>query len=322
MDQDRRFLIRESADRVLSLGIEGLEAVRAGLSESFTETVERLLSIRGRLVLCGMGKSGHIARKVASTLSSTGSPALFLHSGEAGHGDLGMITKEDALIVFSNSGSGEEVSVLVKHTRRYELPLVGITREVGSELGVSADYRLILPAIEEGCWIGVAPTTSTMMMLALGDALAVALLRCKGFTVRDFSILHPRGELGKLLVQIKEIMHRGEALPLVGEDWLMSRVIVEMSAKGFGCCGVLGEGGDLIGMITDGDLRRHMSERFLLARAGEVMTCSPKVIEPEALALQALEEMNRSKISGLFVVEGGRAVGLVHFHDCLRLGLL
>jgi arabinose-5-phosphate isomerase len=268
-----------------------------------------------------MGKSGHIGRKIASTLASTGTPALYVHPAEASHGDLGMITVDDAVLALSNSGETPELADIVAYTRRFSIPLLAIVGRADTSLVQAADLALVLPARPEACPMGLAPTTSSTAMLALGDALAVALLERRGFSVREFSLLHPGGKLGRKLVRVEALMHRGDQLPLVGLEAPMSEVLLEMTAKRLGCVAVVNARGGLTGIITDGDLRRHMRDGLLERRAAEVMTPAPKTIHAQALAVEAIRIMNERTITVLFVVEGQRPVGALHMHDCLRAGL-
>ncbi|MFN4089929.1 MAG: SIS domain-containing protein [Alphaproteobacteria bacterium] len=311
----------EEARRVLRLEARGIEAVADQLDGGFRRALDLLLAVEGRVIVTGMGKSGHVARKIAATLASTGSPAQYVHPGEASHGDLGMITRRDAVLALSNSGGTVELADLVAHAARIGIPLVAMTARAASPLAEAATVALVLPAVEEGCPMGLAPTTSTTMMLALGDALAVALLRRRGFSSRDFQLLHPGGSLGHRLKRVRQIMHAADEMPLVGPGAAMSEAIVVMSARSFGCVGVVGDGGALVGILTDGDLRRHMGPDLLSRRVGEVMTAGPKVIRPDALVEEALAAMNDAKITSLFVVADGRPVGILHVHDCLRAGV-
>jgi arabinose-5-phosphate isomerase len=273
------------------------------------------------LIVTGMGKSGHIARKIAATLASTGTPAFFVHAADASHGDLGMITSDDVMLVLSWSGETEELTSLIDYSRRFGIALIAVTVNADSTLGKAADIVLALPQAREACPHNLTPTTSTLMQLALGDALAIALLESRGFTAIDFGVFHPGGKLGAALKFIRDVMHPGAAVPLIARGSLMSEAIVEMSAKGFGCVAVTEAGGKLAGVITDGDLRRHMRDDLLLAPVDEVMTVSPKTVRPDQLASEALQLLNTSKITALIVVERGRPVGIVHFHDLLRAGV-
>jgi arabinose-5-phosphate isomerase len=311
----------DSAKRVLRLEIEGLQALSENLDQSFIQALDLLSAMGGRCVVSGMGKSGHIARKIASTMASTGLPALFVHPGEASHGDLGMITEQDVIIALSNSGETAELADLVAYAKRFEIPLIGITGKSPSALASAATVALVLPAIDEACPMGLAPTTSTTVMLALGDALSVAMLERKGFSPDDFHVLHPGGKLGNRLLKVGDIMHSGDELPLVATNMAMSEAIVVMTAKSFGCLGVVGDDGALQGILTDGDLRRHMGPQLMTKTTGDVMTAGGRFISADALASEALRTMNSKSITTLFVVEGSLPVGIVHIHDCLRAGV-
>jgi len=312
-----------AARRVLRLEGDALDALAEALDESFTETIDLLHAVTGRIVVTGMGKSGHVARKIAATLASTGSPAQFVHPGEASHGDLGMITAKDAVVALSYSGQTTELSDMVAFTRRYDIPLIAITGRRGSALCEAADVALILPRMAEACPMGLAPTTSTTMAMALGDAVAIALLERRGFSAEDFQVFHPGGALGRQLLRVADVMHGTEELPVCSPDCPMADAILTMTAKRFGCVGVVDDSGALAGIITDGDLRRHMNDNLLSLRAGDVMTGNPKTIRPQALAVEALRMMNMSDrpFTSLFVVEGTQPLGIVHIHDCLRAGV-
>jgi arabinose-5-phosphate isomerase len=269
-----------------------------------------------------MGKSGHIARKIAATLASTGTPAFFIHAGDAGHGDLGMIApKNDIIIALSWSGETSELKTLIEYSRRFEIGLIAVTAAPDSTLGKAADVTLALPDAREACPHNLAPTTSSLMQLALGDALAIALLESRGFTATQFGTLHPSGRLGSMLKFARDIMHSGKAMPLAPLGTKMSDAVVEMSSKGFGCVGITDAHGILVGIITDGDLRRHMRPDFLDAKVDDVMTSNPKVVRDDQLATEVLEILNSSKITTLFVAEGRKPVGLLHMHDLLRAGV-
>ena len=315
-----------AARRVLDLEAEGLRALGQALDRSFVQAVDLLSRIDGRVVVTGIGKSGHIARKIAATFASTGTPALYVHPSEASHGDLGMITRADAVLLLSNSGQTPELADIIAYSRRYSIPLLAIVGRAGSSLAstgeeMAADIALVLPSSPEACPMGLTPTTSTTVMLALGDALAVALLERRGFSTDEFRVLHPGGRLGKSLIRVADVMHDGDALPLVGPETVMAEALLVMTSKSFGCVGVIDGEGDLIGVVTDGDLRRHMDAGLLDRVAAEVMTPNPKRIGPQALAAEALGKMNADKITNLFVTEGMRPVGIVHVHDCLRAGV-
>jgi arabinose-5-phosphate isomerase len=314
-----------SALRTLETEREGVAALAAAMSDGlgprFVAAVDTIRAARGRVIVTGMGKSGHVARKIAATLASTGTPAFFVHAADASHGDLGMITSDDVMLVLSWSGETEELKDLINYSRRFRIALIAITVNADSTLGKSADIVLVLPQAREACPHNLAPTTSSLMQLALGDALAIALLESRGFTAVDFGVFHPGGKLGAALKFVRDVMHPGSAVPLIGRDALMSEAIVEMSAKGFGCVAVTNGDGRLLGVITDGDLRRHMRDDLLRAPVGEVMTASPKTVRPGQLASEALELINSLKITALIVVESDRPVGIVHFHDLLRAGV-
>jgi arabinose-5-phosphate isomerase len=311
----------EAARRVLRTERQGLEALAASLDGSFAAAIDVFSAIRGRVVVTGMGKSGHVARKIAATLASTGAPAQFVHPAEASHGDLGMIAAGDAVLALSNSGDTAELGDIVAYAARFRIPLVAMTRRAPRVLAEAADVTLVLPATEEACPLGLAPTTSTTMMLALGDAIAVALLERKGFSSEDFKVFHPGGRLGRHLLRVADIMHGGNDLPLVPRGSPMSEAVLVMTAKSFGCVGVT-EAGRLAGIVTDGDLRRHMESDLLARTVEEVMTASPKTIGPGALAAEALGIMNEHAITSLMVVdEERRPLGILHIHDCLRAGI-
>ncbi len=310
-----------AARRVLRLEAEALRTMSDALDGSFTKALEILFAVTGRVVVTGMGKSGHVARKISATFASTGTPSHYVHPAEASHGDMGMITRSDAVLALSNSGETPELGDLVDYCRRFRIPLIALTGKPGSTLASNSDCALILPAVAEACPMGLAPTTSTTAMLAMGDALAVALLERRGFTTEDFQVLHPGGKLGRGLLRVDDLMHAGDELPLTGPDAVMSDVLLTMTNKRFGCVGVVDAGGRLAGIVTDGDLRRHMSKNLLDNTAGEVMTRSPKTIRLGALASEALGTMNDNTITALFVVDGGAPVGILHIHDCLRAGV-
>ncbi len=313
----------EVARSVLAAEAAGLRALAASLDHRFARAVKRLAACTGRVVVSGMGQSGHVGRKIASTLASTGTPALFVHPGEASHGDLGMIVPGDAVLALSNSGETAELADLVAHARRFGLPLVAITRQPDSALARAADVLLVLPAAAEACPMGLAPTTSTTMQLALGDALAVALLTRRGFTATDFSQFHPGGKLGAQLRRVSDLMHRGDAIPLADTALAMSQALLVMTGKGFGCLGAVDAAGRLAGVLTDGDLRRSMGPDLLDRRVQDVMNRTPRTIGPEALAADALRLMGGPRpVTSLFVLDGdGRPLGLLHVHDLLRAGV-
>ncbi|HHY01406.1 MAG TPA: KpsF/GutQ family sugar-phosphate isomerase [Paracoccus sp.] len=313
----------DTARRVIRTESQGLAALEAaldnGLAQPFQDAVRLILQATGRVVVSGMGKSGHVGRKIAATLASTGTPAQFVHPAEASHGDLGMVTKGDVALVLSNSGETPEIADIVAHTRRFAIPLIGIAGREGSTLLRQSDVALLLPQALEACGTGIVPTTSTTMTLALGDALAVALMEHRRFTPEHFRTFHPGGKLGARLARVQDLMHTD--MPLVAMDAPMTDTLLEITRKGFGVTGVTDGAGRLVGIITDGDLRRHM-DGLLDRRAGEVMTRNPRSILPEALAESALAEMQGSKITSLFAVRDGVPQGILHIHDCLRAGMV
>jgi arabinose-5-phosphate isomerase len=315
----------ESALRTLDAEREGIgalaAAIRDGLGRSFVAAVELMRDARGRVIVTGMGKSGHVGRKVAATFASTGTPAFFVHPGEASHGDLGMITADDVILALSWSGETAELKDLTDYSRRFRIGLVAVTAKPDSALAHAADVALVLPAAREACPHNLAPTTSTLMQHALGDALAIALLESRGFTALDFRVFHPGGRLGALLKFVRDIMHIGNEIPLARLGTPMSEAIAEMTAKTFGCVGIIDAGGTLAGIITDGDLRRHMSADLLNRKVEEIMTRHPTTVRPDQLVSEALELLNTSKKTQLIVVEDGKPVGVVHFHDLLRAGV-
>jgi len=310
-----------SARRVLDVEIDGLKKLADSLGDDVAAAIELLTNVTGRVVVTGMGKSGHIARKIAATMASTGTPAMFVHPAEASHGDLGMITDKDAVFALSNSGETSELADLVDYCKRFEIPLITLTGRADSTLSQAATVSLVIPNASEACPLGLAPTTSTTVMLALGDAISVAILERKGFSHDDFHALHPGGKLGRRLLKVRDIMHTSEKLPLVTPETVMSEALIEMSAKGFGCVGVIGTDGTLTGIVTDGDLRRRMSADLTTRTVADVMTAGVKALYPEALASEALHFMNEKKITNVFVVDEGKPVGVLHIHDCLRAGV-
>jgi len=322
--QDSSELVR-SALRTLETEAAGLAALSAAiansLGESFVAAVEKIRAASGRVIVTGMGKSGHVGRKIAATLASTGTPAHFVHPGEASHGDLGMITRDDVIVALSWSGETSELRDLIEYAKRFRVALIAFSANAQSTLAKAADVLLLLPQATEACPLGLAPTTSTLVQLALGDALAVALFESRGFTALDFKALHPGGKLGASLTFVRDVMHSLPSTPLVRNGTRMAEAIVEMTAKGFGCVGIMSAAGDLIGVITDGDLRRHMSDHLMSRIVDEVMTKKPKTVRPDQLAGEAMAFMNAAKVNALFVVEGTKPVGLVRVHELLRIGV-
>jgi arabinose-5-phosphate isomerase len=311
-----------TAARVIAEEGAALATLAGAVDGRFAQAVDLILGAQGRVIVSGMGKSGHIARKIAATLASTGTPAHFVHPAEASHGDLGMMARGDVVLVLSKSGETPELKDLVAHTRRFAIPLIGVADQPDSALLQAADIALPLPQLPEACGIGIVPTTSTTMMLALGDALAVALLQARDFTPDHFRAYHPGGKLGARLMKVRDLMHTGAAVPLVDARVRMGEALLVISAKGFGVVGVTDQG-LLTGIITDGDLRRHM-EGLLDRSAAQVMTAAPRTIGPDQMAEQALALMQDRKITCLFVVDPGSPglpQGIIHIHDCLRAGV-
>lgn len=313
-----------SAVRTLTTEQTGLsalaEALDDGLSAPFAEAVSLISEISGRVIVTGVGKSGHIGSKIAATLASTGTPAFFVHPAEANHGDLGMIAPDDVIIALSWSGESTELKGIVAYAKRFAIPMIAVTAGERSALAREASVVLCLPRAAEACPHGLAPTTSTLMQMVTGDALAVALLEARGFTVDHFRTFHPGGQLGANLTHIGDIMHTGERIPLVAAGTGMRQAIIEMSRKGFGCVAIAGREGELAGIITDGDLRRHIDSDILAMRVDDVMTEDPKTIAPDTLVATALRIINTSSITTLMVVDARRPVGIVHLHDLLRIG--
>jgi arabinose-5-phosphate isomerase len=314
-----------SALRTLDTERDGIVALAAAMSgalgDSFNAAVEKIRAARGRVIVSGVGKSGHVARKIAATLASTGTPAFFVHAADASHGDLGMITSDDIMLVLSWSGETEELKDLIAYSRRFRIALVAVTVNAESTLGKAADVVLALPTAREACPHNLAPTTSSLMQLALGDALAIALLESRGFTAVDFGVFHPRGKLGAALKFVRDLMHTDAAVPLIRRGSPMSEAIVEMTAKGFGCVAVIDTAGKLAGIITDGDLRRHMGPDLLQQSVDEVMTASPVTVRRDQLAGEALQLLNSLKKQALIVVEADKPIGIINFHDLLRAGV-
>ena len=320
MTDDQKAAIRATAARVLRTEGEAVMAMADALPEDFAAAVEAILATRGRVILSGIGKSGHVARKISSTFASTGTPSAFVHPAEASHGDLGMVTPGDLTILISNSGETAELRDMVAHVARFAIPMIAISGRADSTLMQAADHRLVLPQAPEACVIGMAPTTSTTLTLALGDALAVATMERRGFQPEQFRTFHPGGKLGAQLSKVAQLMHTGDALPLVPATMPMSEALIVMSEKSFGIAGVT-EGERLVGVISDGDLRRNIAH-LMDRTAGQVATRRPRVIAPDDLAAEAMAVMSSNRITALFAVDGdNRPVGLLHIHDCLRAGL-
>ncbi len=315
--------VLERGRNVVAIEAAGVDALGRSLDGTFVSAVRALIDMKGRAIVCGLGKSGHVGTKIAATLASTGTPAFFLHAAEAAHGDMGMIAPGDVVVLISNSGETAELLPIIEHLKILGVPIIGISSGSRSSLIREADVPLVLPPADEACPVGIAPTTSTTMMLALGDALAMAVMEKRGFTRDDFKRLHPGGSIGLKLAKVSQFMHGGERLPLVAPETPMAEVIMTMTSKSFGIAGVVDADGTLVGVITDGDLRRHITE-IADATADRVMTRTPRVIDAAMPAEDALKFLNAQKVTALFVVEaagGDRPIGIVHVHDFLRLGL-
>jgi arabinose-5-phosphate isomerase len=317
--------IISSAKRTLTTEQAGLvalsDALVPPLSDEFIKAVKIIRKINGRVIVTGVGKSGHIGTKIASTFASTGTPSFFVHSSEANHGDLGMISRDDAILALSWSGETTELNGVVAYSKRFNIPLIALTSKRQSTLGKEADIVLAVPKHPEACPHNLAPTTSALMQLAMGDALAIALLENRGFTAGDFRTFHPGGQLGASLTYIRDIMHSGERIPLVTSGTQMTEAIIQISKKGFGCVGVVDNDGMLTGIITDGDLRRNLKTDLLGEMVDSVMTANPKTVQPDMLAVGAMEILDNSSITALMVTDEGKPVGIVHFHDLLKLGV-
>ena len=303
--------------------IEALKSLEKSLDETLSQAVDIMQNTKGRVIVTGMGKSGHIARKIAATFASTGTPSFFLHPGEASHGDLGMITTGDVVLAISNSGESKELSDILVYCRRFSVPLIAITKNPESSLGKNCDLVLKLPQNKEACPLGLAPMSSTTSTLVLGDVLAADLMVRKGFTANDFRLRHPGGKLGSILRHVSDIMHTGDEMPLVKEDAIMQDALMTMSEKMLGCVGIVNKNDELIGMITDGDLRRWMSPDLITEKVANVMTKNPRVISDDILIAEAVNIMNNTGrgITNLFVVKDKKPVGIIHIHDCLRIGV-
>jgi arabinose-5-phosphate isomerase len=313
----------DAARRVLTSAAQALTSLADSLDGVFTQAIDLMLAAKGRVIVSGMGKSGHVARKIAATFSSTGTPASFVHPAEASHGDMGAVTKADVLLLLSWGGETAELSDLITYAKRHRIPLVGITGNADSTLAKAADLALVLPPAAEACPMGLAPTTSTTMMLSLGDALAVALMERKGFTADQYRDFHPGGSLGRALIRVSDLMHAGGEIPLAQEATPMREVLMTMASGRLGCVGVVDGAGALVGIVTDGDIRRHAEGGIEKHTAADVMTRGPKIAQPGQLAAEALALMTEKKITQLFVLDEGAAIplGVIHIHDCLRAGL-
>lgn len=319
--QDKKSYI-DSAIQTIKTEIEGLNSLFACFDEKYIQAIDLILKCKGRVIISGMGKSGHIGNKIAATLASTGTPSFFIHPGEASHGDLGMITKDDVVILLSNSGETKELRDIIFYCRRFEIPIIAMVRRAQSELVQSSTIAFILSKIPEANQVN-APTTSTTMMLALGDAIAVSLIEARNFNNENFGIFHPGGKLGSSFTRVKDIMRDSSDIPLVDQYEKMSHALLEITSKHLGCTGVIDNSKKLIGVITDGDLRRNLGSDFLNKAAGEIMTHNPTTIDKDLLAVEAIALMNKKSITNLFVVDKEKkAIGILHIHDCLRSGIV
>ncbi|MEZ2128331.1 MULTISPECIES: SIS domain-containing protein [unclassified Sinorhizobium] len=304
-------------------GLEALElALANGLAEPFRQAVELIGGIAGRVIVTGVGKSGHIGTKMAATFASTGTPAFFVHAAEANHGDLGMIAKDDAVIALSKGGESAELRSIISYTRRFSIPLIAMTANAQSSLAREADIVLLMPDEQEACPHGLAPTTSALMQLAMGDALALALLEARGFTVSDFHVFHPGGKLGASLMHVTDIMHKGDSVPLVPLGTSMTDAVRMLSQKRFGCVGIIDDDGCLCGIITDGDIARNLARNLAELTVDDIMTRNPRTVQSTTLTTSAMALLNQHNISALLVIdEDRRPIGVVHFHDLLRIGV-
>lgn len=314
--------IIQVAQKVVNYEAWALKQLANTIDDSLVQAVKTIVNAKGRVIISGMGKSGHIGTKIAATLASTGTPAFFVHPAEASHGDLGMVTPDDVVICLSNSGGTTELADLISYTRRHFIPLIAIVAVPTSALGKNADIVLEIPKVPEACPNGLAPTSSTVMMLALGDALAVALMEWRGFTSENFLNFHPGGKLGAKLLKVSEVMHPETEIPLVHRQDDMQKVLIEMTSKSFGCTGVTDDAGHLVGIITDGDLRRHMNGALLTQKACKVMSVNPYAIEEDKFIGEVVAVLQKKSITGLFVIREQKPIGFVHIHDCLRVGAI
>lgn len=312
-----------AAKETINKEIEALRVMESMLDDTLSQALDLMENCKGRVIVTGMGKSGHIARKIAATLASTGTPSFFIHPGEASHGDLGMVTKNDVVIAISNGGESKELSDILTYCKRYAIPLIAMTKNPNSSLGKSSDLLLALPNSGEACPLGLAPTSSTTATLVMGDILAVALMERRGFSANDYKQRHPGGKLGAILCKVSDLMHTGNEMPIVKDNAIMQEALIEMSSKMLGCVGIVNDNGELIGMITDGDLRRKMSPELITEKVTAIMSKNPKTISPNVLAAEAVYTMNNTGngITNIFAVENKKPLGVIHIHDCLRAGV-
>ncbi len=319
--QNKKQSYIDSAIKTINFEIAGLKSLFSIFDDNYAAAIGLILACKGRVIISGMGKSGHVANKIAATFASTGTPSFFIHPGEASHGDLGMIAAQDVVILLSNSGETKELRDIIFYCKRFSIPIIGIVRRAESELAKNSTVALVLPEAPEATQIN-APTTSTTMMLAIGDAIAVSLIEAKNFDSQNFGVFHPGGKLGSAFVRVSEVMRKDLHIPMVHENTKMPQVLLEMTSKHLGCTAVLNENNVLIGIITDGDLRRHIADNFLLASAGDIMTKNPATIHQEMLAVEAVALLNKKSITSLFVVDDKKVVGILHIHDCLKAGVV
>ena len=322
VQQSQKELDRLSAIRTIDSEIKAIEELKHYLdSSSLTQALDFMQNSKGRIIITGMGKSGHIGKKIAASLASTGTPSFFVHPAEASHGDLGMITEDDVVIAISNSGESRELIDILNYCKRFGIKLVAITKNVESSLGKAGDVVLLLPNNGEACPLGLAPTSSTTATLVLGDILTIGMIERKGFSKEDFNDRHPGGKLGSILKRVSDLMHIGQDMPILDENSNMQAVLLEMTSKRLGCVGFINQTGDLTGILTDGDLRRCLSSKILEEKAIDLMTKNPKTIAPNAMSAEALKIMHDKKITNLFVVENKKPVGVIHIHDLLNNGV-
>ena len=322
VQQSQQELDRLSAIRTIDSEIKAIEELKHSLdSSSLTQALDFMQNSKGRIIITGMGKSGHIGKKIAASLASTGTPSFFVHPAEASHGDLGMITEDDVVIAISNSGESRELIDILNYCKRFGIKLVAITKNVESSLGKAGDVVLLLPNNGEACPLGLAPTSSTTATLVLGDILTIGMIEIKGFSKEDFNDRHPGGKLGSILKRVSDLMHIGQDMPILDENSNMQAVLLEMTSKRLGCVGFINQTGDLTGILTDGDLRRCLSSKILEEKAVDLMTKNPKTIAPNAMSAEALKIMHDKKITNLFVVENKKPVGVIHIHDLLNNGV-
>ena len=322
VQQSQKELDRLSAIRTIDSEIKAIEELKHSLdSSSLTQALDFMQNSKGRIIITGMGKSGHIGKKIAASLASTGTPSFFVHPAEASHGDLGMITEDDVVIAISNSGESRELIDILNYCKRFGIKLVAITKNVESSLGKAGDVVLLLPNNGEACPLGLAPTSSTTATLVLGDILTIGMIERKGFSKEDFNDRHPGGKLGSILKRVSDLMHTGQDMPILDENSNMQAVLLEMTSKRLGCVGFINQAGDLTGILTDGDLRRCLSSKILEEKAVDLMTKNPKTIVPNAMSAEALKIMHDKKITNLFVVENKKPVGVIHIHDLLNNGV-